>query len=79
MRKFETLCIDRETGMEMVAGCLSFKEVCKLLDEENADGKFGNLVGVRGMLNSTHDKTEIKFEQAIFLYDKERGLLLKSK
>ena len=79
MQKFETLCVDKETEMEMIAGCCSFKEVCKFLDEENANGKFGNLVGVKGMLNSTYDKTEIKFEKASFLYDKERGLLLKSK
>ena len=76
MKRFETLCVDKETGMEMLVGCCSFKEACKLLEDENRDGKFGNLVSIAGMLGSTHGKTEIKFEKAEFLYDKERGLLL---
>lgn len=79
MRRFTTMCIDKETNLEIVASDCSFNESCIFLETENADERFGNFVGAKGMLGVSHNRTEIKFEKAEFLYDETRGLLLRIK
>ena len=73
MRRFTTACIDNVTKMEMVLSECSFNEACMFLEKENKDNRFGNFVSAKGKLT----KTEIIYEKANFLYDEERGYLLR--
>ena len=73
MRRFTTLCIDNVTKMEMVLSECSFNEACMFLETENKDKRFGGFVGVKGKLTMF----EIIYEKANFLYDEDRGYLLR--
>lgn len=77
MRRFTTACIDIVTRMQMVLSECSFNAACMFLDMENADKKFGELIDVKS-LGLLEGKTEIKFEKSRFIYDENRGYLLKA-
>ena len=74
MTKFSTLCIDKETGMEMIICCCTYNEACMFLESENADNRFGRLVGA---CSEGTRYTQIVFEEAQFVYDEDRGVLLR--
>ena len=74
MRRFSTVCIDNITNMEMILYQCSFNEACLFLEEENADGRFGEYKGMEAV---TLHVDRFRFEKAVFLYDEERGLLLR--
>ena len=74
MRRFTTLCIDKVTGAEMLLYDCSFNAACMFLERENADGRFGKYKGTEF---GTIYVTKIVFEEALFLYDEERGVLMR--
>ena len=76
MKKFTTVCIDKETNLEIIASDCSFNEACMFLETENSDERFGKFVSAKGMIGKSYNFVEMKFEKAEFLYDETRGLLL---
>lgn len=74
MRRFTSLCIDKVTGAEMVLYDCSFNAACMFLEAENADGRFGKYKGTEC---ASRYVTKIVFEEALFLYDEERGVLMR--
>lgn len=74
MRKFTTLCKDIITGNEMILSECSFNEACWFLESENADGRFGTYKGTECASLHVH---KLVFEKALFLYDEERGYLMR--
>lgn len=77
MKRFTTACVDIVTRMQMVLSECSFNAACMFLDMENADKKFGELIAVRS-LGLLEGKTEFKYEKSRFIYDENRGYLLKA-
>lgn len=75
MRKFTATCIDNVTNMVMVLSDCSYNNACSFLECENANNKFGHFISAT---NRTLYLTEIKFENASFIYDEVRGVLLRS-
>ena len=76
MRKFTTLCIDKITGAEMILYDCSFNAACMFLERENTDNRFGAYKGTEG---TSLYVSKIVFEKALFLYDEERGVLMRKK
>ena len=76
MRIFTSVCIDNLTKMEMLLSECSFNEACMFLETENADDRFGKYKGMEVCTLHVH---KLIFEKAVFLYDEERGLLLRQK
>lgn len=74
MRRFTSLCTDNITGCEMILYDCSFNQACAFLERENADNKLGKY---KGCECASRVVTKIVFENATFLYDKERGLLMR--
>lgn len=64
---------DKQTGLEIVLACCTYNSACAYLDRENADGKYGNFLGAVGTVN----QSEIVYEKARFLFEAERGILLR--
>ena len=74
MRKFTTLCIDPITEAEMILYDCSFNAACAFLERENTDNRFGKY---KGCECGSRVVTKIVFEKALFLYDEERGCLMR--
>lgn len=74
MIRFSTVCIDKVTKGEMIAAQCSFNEACMFLEKENSDGRFGKYKGTE--CGSQH-VCKLVFENALFLYDEERGCLIR--
>ena len=74
MRRFTSVCIDNITKAEMVLSECSFNEACMFLEMESTDGKLGAYKGTEYVGCNV---SKLSFEKAVFLYDEERGLLLK--
>ena len=74
MRRFTTVCIDNETGMEMILWGCTYNEACMFLEVENSDHRFGNLIETESV---SMYETKIIYERAEFLYDEERGILMR--
>lgn len=70
MKKFTSLCRDNITGHRMILSDCSFNEACAYLERENL-GKY------KGMEACSLHVSKIRFEKATFLYDEERGYLMK--
>lgn len=73
MRKFLCHCTDTLTGAQMILSECSFNEACMFLEQQRAKGRLGFYRGMEAL--SLHT-SKIKFENATFLYDEERGYLL---
>lgn len=69
MKIFTMLCIDNETGLEIIASDLSFNFACSFLDSKMPANSF---VGCK----SKNNITEIFFKNRNFVYDENRALLL---
>ena len=74
MRRFTAMFIDTITGAEMIAYDCSFNAACMFLERENTDGKFGAYKGTESV---SIPVSKIIFEKAVFLYDEERGCLMR--
>lgn len=74
MKKFNTLCIDNTTKMEMVLSECSYNEACAYLGTIQGKYNFGNLKTCKVVSTGL---TKIIFERAAFVYDEERGYLLR--
>lgn len=74
MKKFTAVCIDSITGAEMVLSDCSFNEACMYLETGNEVGKFGAYKGTECVSRYV---SKIVFEKTTFLYDEERGYLMK--
>lgn len=68
MKIFRSSCIDKQTGLEIVASEVSFNMACSYLETFSL-GKY---------LGTEHVKTvdRLRFEKRSFIYDENRGLLL---
>jgi hypothetical protein len=73
MITIETKSKDKTTGLEIVLACCDYNQASKFLARENADRKFGQFLGATG----TKQKAVIVFEKARFVYEAERGVLLR--
>lgn len=74
MRRFTTLCIDSITGAEMILYDCSFNSACAFLERENKDNRFGKYKGTWCLSSAV---SKLVFEKAVFLYDEERGCLMR--
>lgn len=74
MRRFTTLCIDKVTGAEMILYDCSFNAACMFLEGENADNHLGKYKGTEFVSIYV---SKLVFENATFLYDEERGVLMR--
>ena len=74
MRRFTSLCTDSITGCEMILTDCSFNQACSFLERENTDNKLGEY---KGCECASRYVTKLIFENATFLYDEERGLLMR--
>ena len=74
MRRFTTLCIDKVTGAEMILYDCSFNAACMFLEMENSDNRFG---AYKGTECGSKYVCKLVFEKALFLYDEERGVLMR--
>ena len=74
MKKFGTLCIDNITKMELVLCECSYNKACSYLASIQGKYNFGNLKTCTVISTGL---TEIIFERATFIYDEERGYLLR--
>lgn len=74
MKKFTTLCKDVITGAEMVLCECSFNQACAYLEGLNADNKFGKYKGTEV---GSKNVCKLVFEKSTFLYDEERGYLMR--
>lgn len=74
MIKFTASCIDNITKAEMVLSECSFNQACAFLEGENMDNHFGKYKGTE--VGSSH-VCKLVFEKATFLYDEERGYLMR--
>ena len=73
MKLLDRPTLDKQTGLEIVLACCTYNSACAYLDKVNADGKYGNFLGAAG----TAHKAEIVYENARFLFEAERGVLLR--
>lgn len=72
MKRFTALCKDKTTGYEMVLSECSFNQACSFLESKRSElGKY------LGTFFVSINVSKLKFEKATFLYDEERGLLMK--
>lgn len=74
MRRFTTTCIDSITKAEMILSECSFNQACMFLEIENRDNRFGKYKGTEC---GSKNVTKLVFEKALFLYDEERGYLMR--
>ena len=74
MRRFTTVCIDKETGAEMLLYDCSFNSACMFLEMENADNRFGEYKDIETI---SPNICKIIFEKAEFIYDELRGALMR--
>lgn len=74
MKKFTTTCIDSITGARMVLSECSFNAACMFLEGLNFDNKLGEYKGTEC---ASRYVSKIVFEKAVFLYDEERGYLMR--
>lgn len=74
MRKFTSICFDKATGAEMILYDCSYNAACMFLEGENRNNCFGEYKGTE---NSSLYVTKILYENATFLYDEERGVLMR--
>lgn len=74
MRKFTALCKDSVTGCTMVLCECSFNAACMFLEGLNFDNKLGEYIGTEC---ASRYVSKIVFENATFLYDEERGYLMR--
>ena len=74
MRRFTTTCIDNLTGAVMVLYDCSFNAACMFLERENKDNRFGSYKETECLSRYV---SKIVFERATFLYDEERGCLMR--
>lgn len=74
MRRFTTVCIDKLTKAEMILYDCSFNAACMFLEMENISNRFGAYKGTEFVSLYV---CKLIFENAVFLYDEERGLLLR--
>lgn len=74
MRRFTALCRDSVTGHTMILSDCSFNAACMFLERENANNILGKYKGTEC---GSRNVTKLVFEKALFLYDEERGLLMR--
>ena len=74
MKKFTTVYIDSITKAEMVLSECSFNQACAYLEGLNANKKFGEYKGTEC---GSPTVCKLVFEKALFLYDEERGYLMR--
>ena len=73
MKLLDRPTLDKQTGLEIVLACCTYNSACAYLDKVNADNHYGNFVGAMGNAN----EAEIVYEKARFLFEAERGILLR--
>lgn len=70
----KTVCIDSITKMEVILSKCNLDNVDEFLKKENADNKFGKYISE---VKRTLFLKEIRYENACFLYDDIRNILLR--
>ena len=74
MMMFTTTCVDKVTGAEMILYDCSYNAACMFLERENKDNRFGKF---KGTWDISSVLSKLVFEKAVFLYDEERGCLMR--